>query len=68
MTCESGAVPSVAGRAPIQTPDGRGTVVDIKHYNRIEGGMNRYGVILDSNPYSYSPVYYFADEVTHVNG
>lgn len=45
------------------TPDGAGTIADIEYYNRLHGGMNRYGVEPAVNPYSYSPVYFYADEV-----
>lgn len=51
--------------ASITTPHGPGMVVDVTHYNRLHGGMKRYGVELLNNPFSYSPVYYFEDEVGH---
>lgn len=51
--------------ANVTTPHGPGTVVNVTHYNRLHGGMNRYGVELFNNPFSYSPVYYFEDEVRH---
>ena len=47
----------------IETPNGKGTIVDVEYYHRLNGGINRYGVELESNPFSYSPVYYFQDEL-----
>lgn len=46
----------------IATPHGEGTIVDIEKYSRLKVGK-RYGVILQNNPFSYSPVYFFSNEV-----
>lgn len=45
----------------IKTSDGIGTIKDIEIYSRL-GGMKRFGVELEKSEYSYTPVYYFADE------
>lgn len=47
----------------ISTPHGMGEIVLVERYSRIHGGMKRYGVVLDVNPFSYSPVCYFHDEL-----
>lgn len=47
----------------VVTPYGIGEIVDIEHYNRLDGGTNRYGVKLENNPFSYSPVYFWPKEL-----
>lgn len=47
----------------VQTPHGPGTVEDIEHYSRIDGGTNRYGVRLDKTPFFYAVAYYWPTEV-----
>jgi hypothetical protein len=48
----------------VQTPHGAGEIVDIEHYNRIDGGTNRYGVKLERSPFFYDVAYYWPKEVT----
>lgn len=47
----------------VNTPYGRGKVVMVEHYNRLNGGINRYGVELESNPFTFPVVCFFEDEV-----
>lgn len=47
----------------VTTEHGDGTVVDIEHYSRIDGGINRYGVQLDSSPFFYAVAYYWPKEI-----
>lgn len=48
----------------VETPHGEGVVEDIEHYNRIDGGTNRYGVRLDVSPFPFPVAYYWPREVT----
>lgn len=47
----------------VVTVDGKGLIVDIEFYSRIEGGINRYGVKLDIQKYSYPVSYYFPNHI-----
>lgn len=47
----------------VSTPDGPGTIEHIEHYSRLDGGTNRYGVRLDTSPYSYPVAYYWPNEI-----
>lgn len=47
----------------VTTPDGEGIIVDIEHYSRLEGGINRYGVKLAKSPYFYEVAYYWPKEI-----
>lgn len=46
----------------VETEFGVGKVVDVEIYSRL-GNMKRYGIKLNENPFSYSPVYFFEDTV-----
>jgi hypothetical protein len=48
----------------VVTTQGPGTVVSIDNN---EGKSKRYGVELDDNPYYFSPVYYWPDELKYLN-
>ncbi len=48
----------------VNTPDGPGTVTDIEHYNRLDGGTNRYGVTLDVARFFYPVAYYWPKELS----
>lgn len=50
--------------APCMTPQGPGMVV---HYE-ISSRWVRLGVVLDNNPFNYSPAYYHLEEVTGYTG
>jgi hypothetical protein len=47
----------------ISTPDGGGVIADCEVYSRLQNAK-RWGVTLDNNPFSYTPVYYWETEVT----
>jgi hypothetical protein len=47
----------------ISTPDGEGVIADCEVYSRLQNAK-RWGVTLDNNPFSYTPVYYWETEVT----
>ena len=47
----------------VATPDGEGTIVDIEHYSRIDGGINRYGVKHDEQQFSFPVAYYWLKEI-----
>lgn len=47
----------------VNTAYGAGRVVGGAHYSRIDGGINRFAVELDCNPFSYSPVYFWPSEI-----
>lgn len=53
--------PSVGHR--VSTAYGAGKIVGGEHYNRIAGGINRFAVELDLNPFSFSPVYFWPSEI-----
>lgn len=48
----------------VNTPDGPGTITDVEHYNRLEGGTNRYGVTLDTARFFYPVAYYWPKELS----
>ena len=47
----------------VKTKDGEGIIVDVEHYNRLNGGINRWGIKLDVDRYSHPTVYYFENEI-----
>lgn len=47
----------------VETPDGTGLVVDVEHYSRIGGGIDRWGVRLDVKRYDYDVAYYWPNEL-----
>lgn len=47
----------------VKTAYGAGKVVGGEHYSRIDGGINRFAVELERNPFSYSPVYFWPSEI-----
>jgi hypothetical protein len=47
----------------VETKDGKGKIVDIEFYNRLNGGINRYGVELDVKKYDYPVAYYWPGEI-----
>lgn len=47
----------------VTTEHGDGAIIDVEHYSRIDGGINRYGVELDSNPFFYPVAYYWPKEI-----
>lgn len=42
---------------------GRGVIVAIEHYSRVDGGTNRYGLRLDNNPFLYDDVFFWPHEL-----
>lgn len=50
----------------VNTKYGAGTVVAFEHYSRIDGGITRYGIKLDNNPFSYEPAYFWHYELQQI--
>lgn len=42
------------------TPFGKGNIVEVEEYSRLN--EKRFGIILEKNPFLYSPVYFFEHE------
>ena len=51
----------------VDTEHGPGEIVDVEHYSRINGGINRYGVKLDSSPFFYPVAYYWPAEIRSIS-
>ncbi len=42
---------------------GRGVIVSVEHYSRMDRGTNRYGLRLDNNPFLYDDVFFWPHEL-----
>lgn len=48
----------------VATPHGNGEIVNVEHYSRINGGLNRYCVKHDVQHFSYPVACYWPSELT----
>jgi hypothetical protein len=51
---------------PLITIDGPGILEAIEHYNRIDGGTDRFGVRLETQKYAYPVSYYWPHEIVRL--
>lgn len=48
----------------VVTKYGEGVVVDSEFYSRVDGGITRWGLKLDANPFEHAVAYFWPDEIS----